>query len=74
LSYRLYRAEKSSTTCSGTNTFVFLPQAFDSCPRTLIEAQAAGCTIVTNSNAGRVDKRPLEEVMAAQAPKFWNWL
>jgi len=54
--------------------FVFLPQGFDSCPRTLIEAQAAGCMIVTNSNAGRVDDGPLQEVMAVQAPRFWNWL
>lgn len=54
--------------------FVFLPQGFDSCPRTLIEAQAAGCQIHTNSQAGRIDDGPLEEVMAAQAPKFWSWL
>jgi hypothetical protein len=54
--------------------FVFLPQAFDSCPRTLIEAEAAGCWIQTNHQAGRIDDGPIEEVMAAQAPKFWNWL
>jgi hypothetical protein len=54
--------------------FVFLPQAFDSCPRTLIEAEYAGCKIHTNANAGRRDAGPLDEVMAAQAPKFWNWL
>lgn len=54
--------------------FVFLPQAFDSCPRTLIEAEHAGCEIVTNDNAGRRDPGPLAEVMAAQAPKFWGWL
>lgn len=54
--------------------FVFLPQGFDSCPRTLIEAEYAGCKIHTNSNAGRRDPGPLDEVMAAQAPKFWGWL
>lgn len=54
--------------------FVFLPQAFDSCPRTLIEAEAAGCQIHTNSRAGRRDPGDFAEVMAAQAPKFWNWL
>lgn len=54
--------------------FVFLPQAFDSCPRTLIEAEYAGCKIHTNSKAGRRDPGPLDEVMAAQGPKFWNWL
>lgn len=54
--------------------FVFLPQGFDSCPRTLIEAEAAGCRIHTNGNAGRRDPGPFDEVMAAQAPKFWSWL
>lgn len=54
--------------------FVFLPQGFDSCPRTLIEAEYAGCKIHTNSNAGRRDPGPIDEVMAAQAPKFWGWL
>ena len=54
--------------------FVFLPQAFDSCPRTLIEAEYAGCQIHTNANAGRRDPGPLDEVMAAQVPKFWGWL
>lgn len=54
--------------------FVFLPQGFDSCPRTLIEAEYAGCKIHTNGNAGRRDPGPLDEVMAAQAPKFWGWL
>jgi len=54
--------------------FVFLPQAFDSCPRTLIEAEAAECKIVTNARAGRRDEGPLEEVMAAQASNFWGWV
>lgn len=54
--------------------FVFLPQAFDSCPRTLIEAEAAGCQIHTNKQAGRRDPGDFHEVMAAQAPKFWSWL
>ena len=54
--------------------FVFLPQGFDSCPRTLIEAEAAGCWIHTNQQAGRIDDGPVEEVMAEQAPKFWSWL
>ncbi len=54
--------------------FVFLPQAFDSCPRTLIEAEALGCKIHTNSRAGRRDPGPFDEVMSAQAGKFWSWL
>jgi len=54
--------------------FVFKPQGFDSCPRTLIEADAAGCKIITNDLAGRIDDGPIEEIMAAQAPKFWSWI
>jgi len=54
--------------------FVFLPQGFDSCPRTLIEAEYAGCKIHTNSKAGRRDPGPINEIMSAQAPKFWGWL
>lgn len=54
--------------------FVFMPTRLDSCPRTLIEAEAAGCEIVTNGNAGRRLPGPLDEVMAAQRDKFWGWL
>lgn len=54
--------------------FVFLPKGFDSCPRTLIEAEAAGCEIVTNHLAGRRDPGDLREVIAYQAVKFWQWL
>lgn len=54
--------------------FVFLPKAFDSCPRTLIEAEAAGCEIITNHLAGRRDPGDLREVIAYQAQKFWSWL
>ena len=53
-------------------TFVFLPKGIDSCPRTLIEAELAGCEIVTNSNAGRRDEGVLEDVLWAQPEKFWN--
>jgi hypothetical protein len=54
--------------------FVFLPKGFDACPRTLIEAEAAGCTIVTNDYAGRRDDGDFDEVMARQASKFWAWV
>jgi hypothetical protein len=54
--------------------FVFLPKGFDSCPRTLIEAELAGCEIVTNSEAGRRDPGDIREVLDAQAGKFWSWL
>lgn len=54
--------------------FVFLPKGFDSCPRTLIEAELAGCEIVTNDLAGRRDPGDIREVLAAQPGKFWGWL
>lgn len=54
--------------------FIFLPKAFDSCPRTLIEAEAAGCNIITNNLAGRRDDGDLHEVIASQADKFFSWL
>jgi glycosyltransferase involved in cell wall biosynthesis len=54
--------------------FVFLPQRLDACPRTLIEAEAAGCEIVTNHHAGRREHGPLDEVMAAQKERFWSWM
>lgn len=54
--------------------FVFLPKGFDSCPRTLIEAELAGCEIITNAEVGRRDPGDIREVLAAQAPKFWGWL
>lgn len=54
--------------------FVFLPKGFDACPRTLIEAEAAGCQIATNENAGRRDPGDLLEVMAYQPRKFWSWV
>lgn len=56
------------------STFVFLPKGFDSCPRTLIEAEMAGCAIVTNHLAGRRDDGDLSEVLRWQPIKFWGWL
>ena len=54
--------------------FVFLPTRLDACPRTLIEAEAAGCDIVTNGNAGRRPPGPLAEVMWVQRERFWGWV
>lgn len=54
--------------------FVFLPKGFDACPRTLIEAEIAGCEIVTNNLAGRRDPGDPVEVLNAQIGKFWAWL
>lgn len=55
-------------------TFVFLPKGFDACPRTVLEAELAGCEIVTNQNVGRRDPGDLREVLLAQPGKFWGWL
>jgi hypothetical protein len=54
--------------------FVFLPKAFDSCPRTLLEAELAGCEIVTNKLTGRRDDGDLRDVLLSQPAKFWGWL
>jgi len=54
--------------------FVFLPQRLDACPRTLIEAEAAGCEVVSNHHAGRRMPGPLDQVMAEQRDRFWSWV
>jgi hypothetical protein len=54
--------------------FVFLPKGFDACPRTLIEAELAGCVLVTNDLAGRRDDGDIREVLERQAPTFWDWI
>lgn len=54
--------------------FVFLPKGFDACPRTLIEAEAAGCQIATNELAGRREPGDLLTVMDQQASRFWSWV
>jgi hypothetical protein len=54
--------------------FVFLPLQLDACPRTLIEAEAAGCDIVTNEFAGRRQTGPLLDVMEQQRERFWRWV
>ena len=56
---------------SVAEVFVYLPKSHDTIPRTLIEAELAGCRIVTNDNAGRRDPGPIREVLAAQMPKLW---
>lgn len=54
--------------------FVFLPHVLDACPRTLIEAEAAGCEIVTNERAGRRRPGNVREVNEAQKELFWRWV
>lgn len=53
--------------------FVYLPKGHDTIPRTLIEAELAGCRIVTNNDAGRRDPGPIRDVLAAQITNFWTW-
>ncbi len=55
-------------------TFVFLPKGLDACPRTLIEAELAGCEIVTNAQAGRREAGDIRQVLADQVTRFWGWL
>lgn len=56
------------------SVFVFLPKGFDSCPRTLIEAELAGCQVVTNGRAGRRDPGDLRDVLLAQPERLWRLL
>jgi hypothetical protein len=58
--------------------FVHLPQhIIDPCPRTVIEAEIAGCEIVTNELCGRVPVRGAQavaEFVSGVANKFWGWV
>jgi glycosyltransferase involved in cell wall biosynthesis len=54
-------------------TFVFLPTERDACPRSVIEAWAAGCELVVNNNVGTLwwlkhDPAALRQVCGC----FWN--
>lgn len=56
--------------------FVHLPQDMDPCPRTVIEAEIAGCEIVTNDLCGRVPVRGADavaEFVSGAAERFWEW-
>jgi hypothetical protein len=60
--------------------FVHLPQGIvDPCPRTLIEAELAGCQVVTNRLAGRVEvagQGPdvVREHIRQVPATFWGWV
>ena len=59
------------------SVFVHLPHNHDPCPRTVIEAEIAGCEIVVNENVGRVPVRGADEVAAyveGAAERFWGWV
>lgn len=57
--------------------FVHLPVGIiDPCPRTVIEAEIAGCEIVTNELCGRVPVRGADavaEFVSGAAERFWSW-
>jgi len=65
---------------SRASWFVHLPQGIvDPCPRTLIEAELAGCQVVTNRLAGRVEvagQGPdvLREYLRRVPGMFWGWV
>lgn len=58
--------------------FVHLPVGFvDPCPRTVIEAEIAGCELVLNERVGRVPVRGADavaEYVAGSAGRFWSWV
>lgn len=58
--------------------FVHLPTGFvDPCPRTVIEAEIAGCELVLNDLVGRVPVRGADavaEYVAGAAGRFWGWI
>lgn len=57
--------------------FVHLPQGMvDPCPRAVIEAEIAGCEIVTNDLCGRVPVRGADavaEYVSGAGERFWEW-
>ena len=57
--------------------FVHLPVGIiDPCPRTVIEAEIAGCEVVTNELVGRVPVRGANQVaefVSGAAGRFWEW-
>jgi hypothetical protein len=58
--------------------FVFLPQAFDAEPRTIIEAVLSGCKVVTNDLAGITsipnwkDPEVLTDLVTNSKELFWQ--
>lgn len=57
--------------------FIHLPQGMvDPCPRAVIEAEIAGCEIITNDLCGRVPVRgsdAVAEFVSGAAERFWTW-
>jgi hypothetical protein len=58
--------------------FVHLPVGFvDPCPRTVVEAEIAGCELIVNELVGRVPASGADAVaahVAGNAGRFWRWV
>ena len=57
--------------------FIHLPNGPDPCPRTVIEAEIAGCELVVNKNVGRVPVSGADNVagfVSTAAERFWGWV
>lgn len=57
--------------------FILLPESYDPCPTTLVEAEIAGCEIITNELAGRVPVRGSAQVIEyveSLPDRFYGWL
>ena len=57
--------------------FVLLAKGPDPCPTAVIEAEIAGCEVVTNGLVGRVPVRGADEVagwIEALPGRFWGWV
>jgi len=57
--------------------FIHLPNGPDPCPRTVIEAEIAGCELVLNKNVGRVPVSGADNVagfVSTAAERFWGWV
>jgi hypothetical protein len=58
--------------------FVHLPVGFvDPCPRTVVEAEIAGCELIVNELVGRVSASGPDAVashVAGNAGRFWSWV
>ena len=71
------RSEVLAAMAEASHFVLLAKQVFDPCPTTVIEAEIAGCEIVTNRLVGRTPVRGSEENVAyieECARRFWSWL
>lgn len=62
---------------SRASRFVLLPNDYDPCPTTCVEAEIAGCEVIVNSKVGRVPVRGADAVAAhieSLPARFYGWL